>query len=77
MIVLTRLNGTHFVINSDLIESIEENPDTTVRMAGKSFFIVKESMLEIIEKVVDFRRATNGMIKLVRSEENRSEEKEG
>lgn len=69
MIVLTRLNDTHFVINSDLIETIEENPDTTIRMVGKSFFIVKESMLEVVEKVVEFRRMTNGTIKLVKSEE--------
>ena len=30
MIELTRLNGTTFVINSDLIETIEETPDTVI-----------------------------------------------
>lgn len=68
MIVLTKLNDTPFVLNSDLIETIEENPDTTIRLVSKNFFIVKESMLEVVDKVVRFRRATNGAISLVRPE---------
>ena len=57
MIILTRLNGTEFALNPDLIETMEENPDTTVRLVDKNFLIVRESMREVIQKIVDYRRA--------------------
>lgn len=69
MILLTKLNGTPFVLNCDLIETIEENPDTTIRLVSKNFHIVRETMLEVVEKVIDYRRASNGAIKLVRPNE--------
>ncbi len=57
MIVLTKLNGSAFVLNDDLIETIEENPDTTIRLTTKNYLIVAESMQEVVEKVIAFRRA--------------------
>ena len=69
MILLTKLNGTPFVLNCDLIETIEENPDTTIRLVSKNFHIVREPMLEVVEKVIEYRRASNGAIKLVRANE--------
>lgn len=65
MIILTKLNGTPFVLNCDLIETIEENPDTTIRLVSKNFHIVRESMVEVVEKVIAYRCATHGEIKLV------------
>lgn len=62
MIVLTKLNDVPFVLNSDLIEMIEETPDTTIKLTSKNFVIVKESMMEVVRKVIEFRRATNGLI---------------
>lgn len=62
MIVLTKLNDIPFVLNSDLIEVIEENPDTTIKLSSKNFVIVKESMEVVVQKVIEFRRATNGLI---------------
>ncbi|MCL2166825.1 MAG: flagellar FlbD family protein [Clostridiales bacterium] len=61
MITLTKLDGTIFALNSDLIETIVENPDTTVHLTIKKFYIVKESMEEVVEKVVDFRKEINGV----------------
>ena len=57
MIILTRLNGTEFALNPDLIETMDENPDTTIRLVDKNFLIVRESMREVIQKIVDYRRA--------------------
>ncbi len=56
MITLTRLNGTPLVLNSDLIETIEQTPDTTILLLNRHYFIVKESMEEVVGKVIDFRR---------------------
>ena len=58
MITLTKLNGTEFTLNSDLIETIAENHDTIVKLENKNYYTVQESMSEIVEKVVSFRCAT-------------------
>ena len=61
MITLSKLDGTFFALNPDLIETVIENPDTTIYMTNKKFYIVKEGMDEIIEKVVEFRKEINGV----------------
>lgn len=59
MIILTKLNGAQFALNSDLIETVEENPDTIIRLTDKNYFNVQEPMTEVIERVIEFRRAIN------------------
>lgn len=49
MIELTRLNGVRFVLNEDLIETVQENPDTTIVLTNGNLYIVKESMDNVIE----------------------------
>ena len=56
MIHLTRLNHKDLVVNSDLIEHIEANPDTVVSLTTGQKFVVVETTDEIIRKVVEFRR---------------------
>lgn len=56
MIKLTRLNGTEFVVNMDLIEFIEATPDSVVSTASGKKLIVKESVDEIIDRVIKFKR---------------------
>ncbi len=56
MIELTKLNGTKLVINSDLIEYIEVLPDSLITLTTGMKIMVKESIPEIIEAIVDFRR---------------------
>ena len=51
MIMLTKLNDTPFVLNSDLIETIEENPDTTIKLTSKNIVIVRETMQQVVDKV--------------------------
>ena len=41
MIEVTRLNGTTVLINSDLIETVEETPDTVISLTtGKKFIVI-------------------------------------
>ena len=61
MISLTKLNGTPFTLNSDLIETIEVTPDTTVRLTTRNYYIVRESVEDIIRKVIQFRRECNAI----------------
>lgn len=56
MISVTRLKGQVVAINPDLIECVEENPDTTVRLTSGEKLIVRESLDEIVERVVEYRR---------------------
>lgn len=43
MIELTKMNGEYFTLNADLIEMIEEMPDTVITMTNGRKIIVKES----------------------------------
>ena len=56
MILLTKINNAPITLNSDLIEFIEETPDTVITLTNNDRVVVRESMIEIIGKVVDFRR---------------------
>ncbi len=48
MIAVTRLNGSRFAVNPDLIERIQENPDTTLVMVGGATYVVREGLPEVI-----------------------------
>jgi flagellar protein FlbD len=56
MIHLTRLNGAPMILNSDLIEHIEETPDTVIALTAGQSLRVRESAAEVISRIVDFRR---------------------
>lgn len=56
MIELTKLNNVTFTLNCDWIESITENPDTTIMLTNGNIYIVRESMNEVVDKIVRFRR---------------------
>ena len=62
MITLTkldRLSKETFVLNCDLIEIIEERPDTTIRLVNGKHFVVAESAFEVVEKIVAYKRSIN------------------
>ena len=63
MIKVKRLNEKEFVINSDLIEFIEETPDTVITLTTGRKVVVKESVDDMIEKVIDFKTKTIKYIK--------------
>ena len=59
MIKLTKLNKNNdetFILNCELIETIEERPDTTIRLVNGKHFVVAESSAEVVSKVVAFKR---------------------
>ena len=55
MIRLTRLSGSQFVLNSDLIEKVDSTPDTLISLVDGKKYIVLESLEEIVELVMTFR----------------------
>ena len=56
MIEVTRLNGVRFSVNCDLIETIEETPDTVITLTNGKKFVVSENMEQIKSLVIDFKR---------------------
>lgn len=56
MINLTRLNGQNLVINGDLIERIEDRPDTIITLITGNQFIVKDSVEQVMEKVIQYKQ---------------------
>ncbi|MEE9211590.1 MAG: flagellar FlbD family protein [Phycisphaeraceae bacterium] len=57
MITVTRLNGKSFVVNAELIRTVEENPDTTITLINGDHMIVRESMRQVIELAVAYGRS--------------------
>ena len=57
MVKLTRLNDSKVVINADLIEFIEALPDTIVTLTTGQKIMVKESVEEVVDKVVEYKRS--------------------
>ncbi|HEV3199841.1 MAG TPA: flagellar FlbD family protein [Bryobacteraceae bacterium] len=60
MVRLTRLNHLPVVLNSDLIEHIEETPDTVITLTTGQILRVRETADQVIERVVEFRRRIHG-----------------
>jgi flagellar protein FlbD len=60
MIKVTRLNGQEYYINPHQIESMEVRPDTTLLMLSGKHVIVREEPLDIIDKIVEYRRRIGG-----------------
>ncbi|MGI6778763.1 MAG: flagellar FlbD family protein [Acetivibrionales bacterium] len=56
MIRLTRLNGTSYILNCELIETIEETPDTVISTVNGKKFVVMETIEEIIEEVLKYKQ---------------------
>jgi flagellar protein FlbD len=60
LIELTKLNGRTFVLNAELIETIESTPDTIITLTAGKKIVVQETREEVVNKVIDYRRKING-----------------
>ena len=56
MVRLTRLNRVPVILNSDLIEHIEETPDTVITLTTGQALRVRETADQVVERIVEFRR---------------------
>ncbi|NOX36593.1 MAG: flagellar FlbD family protein [Calditrichaeota bacterium] len=56
MITVTRINNQPITINAEIIEFVESTPDTIITtMTGKKI-LVKESVEEVVEKIIEYRQ---------------------
>jgi len=56
MIALTRLNGTKYYLNADLIVSVEGTPDTVISLTNGAKFVVRDRTEDVIQMIVDYQR---------------------
>ena len=57
MIELTKLNDMKFTVNADIIELVEEAPDTVITLTTGRKIIVKESTQDVTDLVIAYRRS--------------------
>jgi flagellar protein FlbD len=55
MIMLTRINGSQFALNCDLIERVESTHDTVLTLVDGTRYLVTESVEEVVEAVRAYR----------------------
>jgi flagellar protein FlbD len=56
MIKMTRLNGSEFFLNADLIEMLESTPDTVVTLTSDAKWVIRESPEEVINRIIAYKR---------------------
>lgn len=56
MILITRFDNKKIVINGELVEMIEQTPETLITMTTGKKFVVKESVEEIVDKIKVYKK---------------------
>ena len=55
MIPLTRLSGSVFALNADLIERIDSTPDTVITLVDGKKYVVAEPLREVMSAILRHR----------------------
>lgn len=59
MIILTKLNDQKFALNHKMVETIQETPDTTIRLSNGNMYIVKEPMETVLNMIYRYDKGIN------------------
>jgi flagellar protein FlbD len=59
MITVTKINDRDIIVNCDLIELIESTPDTTLTTTTGKKILVRDTVEEILDKVVAYKGRVN------------------
>jgi len=63
MIQLTRIDGTVFYLNPDLIELMEATHDTHVTLTNGHRYVCAEKPDVVVSRIAEFRRMSMGAIR--------------
>jgi flagellar protein FlbD len=55
MVTLTRLTGMPFALNPDLIERVDETPDTVITLVDGTKYLVRESLADVVAAIMEYR----------------------
>jgi flagellar protein FlbD len=56
VILVTRLNGSQFYINAEMIQVVESTPDTVISLTTETKVVVKENSEEVIRRIIEYKR---------------------
>jgi len=70
MIALRRLNSQDFILNADLIETIETTPDTVISLVNGRKLVVLNKAEEIVRKVIKYKQICNQSIQVIDKRED-------
>lgn len=62
MIYLTRLNGTEYCLMINLIQEVEMKHNTLIKLTDGNVQVVRESVEEVRQRVIEFYRAIHTQI---------------
>ena len=66
MIKLTRFDGSELAVNAELVKFVEAAPDTIVTLTSDQKILALETVEEVIDRVIQYRRlAYGGLPKVV------------
>lgn len=69
MIIVTRLNNSKFWVNADMIEFIEETPDTVISLINGNKIVIKESADTVVNSVIQFRQQVSFRPQIIKNGE--------
>lgn len=76
MIKITRFNDSTVVVNAELIEFVEATPDTVITLSNGKKLLVKESVQDVVDLVLDYRKRVGFMRTLVPGQKISPEEEQ-
>ncbi|OGJ84279.1 MAG: flagellar protein FlbD [Candidatus Raymondbacteria bacterium RifOxyA12_full_50_37] len=65
MIKVAKLNGKEFVINAELVETMESTPDTVITLTTGHKHLCKDSVDELIERIIAYRKSITNSIAVI------------
>ncbi len=64
MIKVTRINDAPITINAEMVEFVEATPDTIITMTNGKKVFVKETVDDVIEKIIRFKQRCHENVKI-------------
>jgi flagellar protein FlbD len=68
MIKVTRLNGSEYYLNCELIETIEKTPNTVITLRDGKKLLVSETSEQIIEKIIEYKKRIFDLSSIINKE---------
>ncbi len=68
MIYLTHLDDSNFVLDANRIEMIEARPDTVITLVDGKHLVVRQSVDEVVARVIRYQQSLHHRICALRSE---------
>lgn len=56
MIKVTRLDDSELVLNVEMIQHLQETPDTVITLSNNNRIMVKEPVEELSKRIIEYKR---------------------